>query len=84
MQSEVEYLYVNGGVPTRHTHKWDGLHTRHLLESTYMGVTTRVKRCVSSHFRSPVVRLQVSLCCVCGAGASDRSGTRDCSNGVLR
>ena len=20
-----------GGVPTRHTHKWDGLHTRHLL-----------------------------------------------------
>ena len=24
-----------GGVPTRHTHKWDGLHTRHLLESTH-------------------------------------------------
>ena len=23
------------GVPTRHTHKWDGLHTRHLLESTH-------------------------------------------------
>ena len=20
-------------MPTRHTHKWDGLHTRHLLES---------------------------------------------------
>ena len=24
-----------GGVPTRHTHKWDDLHTRHLLESTH-------------------------------------------------
>ena len=24
-----------GGVPTRHTHKWDGLNTRHLLESTH-------------------------------------------------
>jgi len=23
------------GVPTRHTHKWDGLHTRHLLQSTH-------------------------------------------------
>ena len=22
-------------MPTRHTHKWDGLHTRHLLESTH-------------------------------------------------
>ena len=30
------YLYLRaGGVPTRHTHKWDGLHTRHLLESTH-------------------------------------------------
>ena len=30
------YLYLRaGGVPTRHTHTWDGLHTRHLLESTH-------------------------------------------------
>ena len=30
-------VYINapeGWLPTRHTHKWDGLHTRHLLEST--------------------------------------------------
>ena len=30
------YVYLRaGGVPTRHTHKLDGLHTRHLLESTH-------------------------------------------------
>ena len=29
------YVYLRaGGVPTRHTRKWDGLHTRRLLEST--------------------------------------------------
>ena len=27
------YMYLRaGGVPTRHKHKWDGLHTRHLLD----------------------------------------------------
>ena len=29
--STKKYIYSRaGGVPTRHTHKWDGLHTRHL------------------------------------------------------
>ena len=33
---EAQYVYLRaGGVPTRHTHKSDGLHTRHLLESTH-------------------------------------------------
>ena len=30
------YIYApRRGAHTRHTHKWDGLHTRHLLESTH-------------------------------------------------
>jgi hypothetical protein len=31
----MQSYFIAGGVPTRHTHKWDGLHTRHLLESTH-------------------------------------------------
>ena len=36
--SQVRMLYVlrGGGVPTRDKRKWDGLHTRHLLESTHI------------------------------------------------
>ena len=32
----VQFMFLRaGGVPTRHPPKWDGLHTRHLLESTH-------------------------------------------------
>ena len=33
-----------GRVPTRHTRKWDGLHTRHLLESTHTNTNKRRAR----------------------------------------
>ena len=32
-------MFNAGGVPTRHTHTMDGLHTRHLLESTHANTT---------------------------------------------
>ena len=35
-QSAILHILRAEGVPTRHTHKWDGLHTRHLLESTHI------------------------------------------------
>ena len=41
----VSYAYLrSGGVPTRHTHRWDGLHTRHLLESTHTNTNKRTAR----------------------------------------
>jgi len=32
------------GVPTRHTHKWDGLHTRHLLERVHTQTHTSTNK----------------------------------------
>ena len=48
------YLYLRaGGVPTRHTHEWDGLHTRHLLESTpYLGRVAPCCALSTSSFRA--------------------------------
>ena len=41
----VSYAYLrSGGVPTRHTHRSDGLHTRHLLESTHTNTNKRTAR----------------------------------------
>ena len=48
--SRVYYLRA-GGVPTRHTHNWDGLHTRHLLESTH----------TNTHKQSYLIRLSCTL-----------------------
>ena len=37
-------VYINAPeVPTRHTHKWDGLNTRHLLESTHTQTHTHTQ-----------------------------------------
>ena len=38
-------VYINAPeVPTRHTHKWDGLNTRHLLESTHTQTHTHTNK----------------------------------------
>ena len=34
-QPKTHILTRRRGADTAHTHKWDGLHTRHLLESTH-------------------------------------------------
>merc|ERR1712194_272895 len=50
-RSIYSYLYLRaGGVPTRHTHKWDGLHTRHLLESTHTNTHKHTPQSTLYHF----------------------------------
>ena len=41
--------YGGSGVPTRYTHKWDGLHTRHLLESTHTNTHKHTQTHTNTH-----------------------------------
>ena len=41
--------YGGSGVPTRYTHKWDGLHTRHLFESTHTNTHKHTQTHTNTH-----------------------------------